>query len=101
VIVAIVALVIFAIYWYRTRYYKPLIEGVVALDRSQELQSLTIIQNTESVKPYAGTLKPIPISEFGTHVKRMHANDDYLFSEEYTVSEIFPACDLQRMVPLD
>jgi len=50
--------------------------------------------------PVAGTLKPIPISEFGTHVKRMHANDDYLFSEEYTVSELFSACDLQRMVLL-
>jgi len=36
----------------RTRYYKPVIEGVEALDRSQELQSLTIIQNTESVQPY-------------------------------------------------
>jgi len=40
------------LFCYRTRYYKPVIEGVEALDRSQELQSLTIIQNTESVQPY-------------------------------------------------
>ena len=35
----------------------------------------------------AGTFESIPVSAFGTHVKRMHANDDYLFSEEYNVSE--------------
>ena len=40
------------LFCYRTRYYKPVIECVVALDGSQELQSLTIIQNTESVQPY-------------------------------------------------
>ena len=44
---------------------------------------------TPCLLPVAGTLKPIPVSAFGTHVKRMHANDDYLFSEEYTVSETF------------
>lgn len=33
-----------------------------------------------------GTLEPIPVSHFKAHVSKMHANDDYLFSEEYAVS---------------
>lgn len=33
-----------------------------------------------------GTHDPVPIEEFADHVKMLHANDDYLFAEEYTVS---------------
>lgn len=34
----------------------------------------------------AGTLQPVPVPGFADHVNHMHANDDYLFSEEYSVS---------------
>ena len=34
----------------------------------------------------AGTLVPIPVEEFAEHVKKMHSNDDFMFSEEYLVS---------------
>ena len=34
----------------------------------------------------AGTMEPIPVSQFKAHVLKMHSNDDYLFSEEYAVS---------------
>ena len=34
----------------------------------------------------AGTHEPITVREFPEHVKRMHANDDFLFTEEYHVS---------------
>lgn len=33
-----------------------------------------------------GTVSPIPIADFREHVHKMHSNDDYLFSEEYSVS---------------
>ena len=31
-------------------------------------------------------MDPIPLDKFKDHVQKMHANDDYLFSEEYNVS---------------
>ena len=33
----------------------------------------------------AGTFEPVPVKDFPEHVKRMHANDDFLFTEEYAV----------------
>lgn len=39
-----------------------------------------------SVMPAVGTMDPIPVLHFKAHVNKMHANDDYLFSEEYAVS---------------
>ena len=36
----------------------------------------------------AGTLDPIPVHQFASHVVLMHSNDDYLFSEEYSVSDV-------------
>ena len=33
----------------------------------------------------AGTHEPISVEEFADHVRMLHANDDYLFTEEYTV----------------
>ena len=33
----------------------------------------------------AGTHEPIPVEHFSDHVKNLHANDDYLFTEEYAV----------------
>ena len=38
--------------------------------------------------PAAGTLQPVPVPEFADHVNHLHANDDYLFSEEYSVSDL-------------
>ena len=32
-------------------------------------------------------MDPVPVKDFGKHVNHMHSNDDYLFSEEYSVSE--------------
>ena len=34
---------------------------------------------------YPGSISPIPVKEFKEHVQKMHSNDDYLFSEEYSV----------------
>jgi len=34
----------------------------------------------------AGTHEPVPVPEFAEHVRNLHANDDYLFTEEYAVS---------------
>ena len=39
--------------------------------------------------PVAGTHEPIPIEEFADHVRMLHANDDYLFTEEYRVHTLF------------
>ena len=36
----------------------------------------------------AGTLDPIPVDQFARHIVQMHSNDDYLFSEEYSVSGV-------------
>ena len=36
--------------------------------------------------PTVGTLQPVPVRDFADHVKYLHANDDYLFTEEYGVS---------------
>ena len=36
--------------------------------------------------PTVGTLQPVPVRDFADHVKFLHANDDYLFTEEYGVS---------------
>ena len=32
-------------------------------------------------------MKPIPVSEFSSHVERLHADRDKLFEMEYEVSE--------------
>ena len=34
----------------------------------------------------AGTHEPVPVEDFPNHVRNLHANDDYLFTEEYAVS---------------
>ena len=34
----------------------------------------------------AGTHNPVPVENFADHVRRLHANDGYLFTEEYSVS---------------
>ena len=34
----------------------------------------------------ADTRDVIPVMDFKEHVRKLHANDDYLFSEEYSVS---------------
>jgi len=36
--------------------------------------------------PTVGTFQPVPVRDFPNHVKYLHANDDYLFTEEYGVS---------------
>ena len=40
--------------------------------------------------PTVGTLQPVPVRDFADHVKFLHANDDYLFTEEYGVSFAMP-----------
>ena len=65
------------------------------------IQPISIISNPAAVRPYgkdfivmdcddlfysAGTLDPIDVDQFADHVAKMHSNDDYLFSEEYSVS---------------
>lgn len=42
-------------------------------------------QESNLISP-VGTHEPVSIEEFADHVKMLHANDDYLFTEEYTVS---------------
>lgn len=37
----------------------------------------------------AGTHEPVRVADFPRHVKSLHANDDYLFTEEYSVRFIF------------
>lgn len=37
----------------------------------------------------AGTQDPVRVADFPRHVKNLHANDDYLFTEDYSVSNIF------------
>ena len=34
-------------------------------------------------------VKPIPVSEFSSHVERLHADRDKLFEMEYEVSEVY------------
>ena len=71
----------------RRRAYKDLFEGEIAenADETTALPLQTIHVNP-SVSPYTGTMDPIPVDKFSKHVQKMHANDDYLFSEEYNVS---------------
>ena len=35
---------------------------------------------------FSGTINPVSVDDFKDHVQKMHSNDDYLFSEEYSVS---------------
>ena len=42
---------------------------------------------------YVGHLfEPIPVEQFKEHVKSLHRNDDYPFSEEYSVSHFPKIC---------
>ena len=41
--------------------------------------------NTGSI-PVAGNTSSIPVEEFAEHVRQLHANDNYLYTEEYAVS---------------
>ena len=36
----------------------------------------------------AGTREPVNVRDFADHVRNLHANDDFYFSEEYAVSHI-------------
>lgn len=75
-----------------------------ALDRSKQLDRSMLIPclNTVSSPHKArlptllvtfllpltgGTFQPIPVREFPAHVMHLHANDDFLFSEEYSSVE--------------
>ena len=63
--------------------------------------ALQTIHTNPSVSPYSGTMEPIPLAMFKDHVQRMHSNDDYFFSEEYSVSAIkslTPSLSLSRLL---
>lgn len=34
-----------------------------------------------------GTFEPVPVRDFPAHVQHLHANDDFLFTEEYSSVE--------------
>ena len=72
---------------YRRRAYKNIFGGEIANAPSDENIPLDSIQitNLHTIGPFSGTMEPIPLDKFKDHVKRMHSNDDYLFSEEYSV----------------
>lgn len=99
------------VYADRTKYYLPSRKGYAVndleLDESTNVQPLSVIQNPSLVaKPYGrknttanneldivkdilpiGHLfEPISVEQFKEHVKSLHRNDDYPFSEEYSVS---------------
>ena len=40
----------------------------------------------QSYTIFTDSIQPIPVKDFKEHVQKMHSNDDYLFSEEYSVS---------------
>ena len=73
---------------YRRRAYKSIFRGEIASAPSDENIPLEGIQitNLHTTAPFSGTMEPIPLDKFKDHVERMHSNDDYLFSEEYSVS---------------
>ena len=48
--------------------------------------ALQTIQVNHAVTSYINTMEPIPLEDFKHHVHSMHANNNYLFVEEYIVS---------------
>ena len=47
---------------------------------------LLTVQVSHTLTPYMSTTDPIPLESFRDHVQIMHANNNYLFFEEYNVS---------------
>ena len=46
----------------------------------------TVVSHSKVISCDAGhTHEPIPLEDIADHVRTLHANDDYLFTEEYTV----------------
>jgi len=70
----------------RTSESKDIVTGAVALSDVDQTV-LSIIPNPLAKEYHAGTLQPVPVPGFADHVNHMHANDDYLFSEEYSAVE--------------